>query len=189
MPSDFTIIQAIRQRFGDSDPEFDVPQEQEAPFVGVAKDFPFSCPGVDSSQMAVLQLESFGVRAGSFQPFVVQPPPRNIIRINGVDLPGGITAGAAESVGSSRQNFWKSHTLLVPANVLREQNVLHIEAVRFPLTTNQNNLDNFIIDNIAIHFKLRGSVIVGGVLQGARKLATATKKKATRSTAKKKSRR
>jgi hypothetical protein len=156
MPSDFTIIQAVRQRFGDDDPEFSLPQELEAPFVGAAKDFRFLCPGVDSSEMAVLQFESLGVRAGSFQPFVVpQPPPRNIIRINNADIPGGLTPATAERVGGRVQDFWKSHTLLVPGNVLREQNILHIEAVTFSRTSNQDNLDNFLIDNVVVHFKLR----------------------------------
>ncbi|WP_153505714.1 hypothetical protein [Cumulibacter manganitolerans] len=156
MPSDFTIVQAVRQRFGDADPDFSLAQEVEAPFVGAAKDFPFVCPGVDSREMALLQFESLGVQAGSFQPFVVpQPPPRNILRINGVDIPGGITPAAAERMGGQVQHFWKSHTLLVPADVLREQNVLHIAAVKYSLTTNQANLDNFIIDNVVVHFKLR----------------------------------
>ena len=92
MSSDFTVIFAVRQRFGDSDPEFSLPQELEAPFVGASKEFAFACPGVDSTEMAVLQFESFGIGAGTFQPFVVpQPPPRNVIRINGTDLPGGLT--------------------------------------------------------------------------------------------------
>lgn len=168
MPSDFTIIQPVRQRFGDDDPEFSLPQELEAPFVGAAKDFRFECPGVDSSEMAVLQFESLGVRAGSFQPFVVpQPPPRNILRINDVDIPGGLTPATAERIGERVQNFWKSHTLLVPANVLREQNVLHIAAVKFGLTTNQTNLDNFLVDNVVIHFKLRsGTTTQPPVVQG-----------------------
>lgn len=83
------------------------------------------------------------------------PRPRNILRINHVDIPGGLTPATAERVGGPVQNFWKSHTLLVPANVLREKNVLHIEAVTFSLTTNQTNLDNFLIDNVVIHFRLR----------------------------------
>jgi hypothetical protein len=74
--------------------------------------------------------------------------------VNGVDIPGGITPASVEDVGRS-QAFWKSHTLLVPGGILREDNVLRIEAVRFPTTTNQRNLDNFIIDNVVIHFKTR----------------------------------
>lgn len=173
MPSDFTIIQAVRQRFGDDDPEFTIDQEREAPFVGAAKDFPFRCPGVDSSQMAVLQFESLGVRAGSYQPFAVpQPPPRNIIRINDVDIPGGLTPATAEPSGRAvrsqqeSQEFWKSHTLLVPANVLREENVLHIEAVKFGTTQNQANLDNFLIDNVVIHFKLATGTTRPPVVEG-----------------------
>jgi hypothetical protein len=160
MSSDFTVVLAVRQRFGDSDPEFGLPQELEAPFVGVSKEYAFACPGVDSAQIAVLQFESFGIRAGTFQPFVTpQPPPRNVIRINGVDIPGGLTPGPEEKIGDrTRQNFWRTHSLLVPANVLREQNVLFVEAVTFPLTSNQQNLDNFILDNVVVHYKLRAGV-------------------------------
>jgi hypothetical protein len=160
MSSDFTVILAVRQRFGDSDPELSLPQELEAPFVGASKEFAFACPGVDSTEMAVLQFESFGIRAGTFQPFVVpQPPPRNVIRINGTDLPGGLTPGPEEKISDGvRQNFWRTHSLLVPANVLRERNVLFVEAVRFRLTSNQQNLDNFIIDNVVVHYKVRAEV-------------------------------
>ena len=42
--------------------------------------------------MAVIQFESLGVQAnGQLGPF--SPNARNILRINGVDIPGGITAG------------------------------------------------------------------------------------------------
>jgi len=189
MPCDFTVIQAVRQRFGDSDPEGEIPQEQEAPFVGLAKDFPFNCPAVASSQVAVLQFESFAVDAGRLQVFIPNRP-RNIIRINGVDLPGGLTPGLSRSISTNtHEGIWKSNTLLVPANVLRQQNVLHIEAVRIPLTSNQNNIDNFIIDNVVVFFK-QGRQTAGGVVTGGVVLpATAAKKKAKRASKKKAARR
>jgi hypothetical protein len=168
MAMDFTVIQAVRQRFGDSNvidaaqtsgSEF--PLEQEAPFVGQSKDYQFSCPNIDSSQMAILQFESLSVTAGG--QFVFTPEfsgKRNIVRINGIDIPGGITnAPYVQAVGRI-WHFWKTHSLLVPANLLKaEGNILHIESIRIPISGG-TTFDNFIIDNVVVLFKLRA----GGVL-------------------------
>src|SRR3989304_4481404 len=147
MPSDFTVIQAVRQRFGDEVGE-EEPVEKQAPFVGQSKDFPFSCPSVGSASAAVLQFESRGVQSGYFDEL-----PRNIIRINGIDIPGGITPGPFwRNENLNRQmGLWKGHSLIVPANVLREQNVLHIEAV--PVPSLSPHLDNFVIDNVVVFFR------------------------------------
>jgi hypothetical protein len=146
MAMDYTVIQAVRQRFGDQSPDLDAPVELEAPFVGPAKDFPFSCPNVETGQMAVLQFESVGVAAGPFGSGSPPFNPRNILRINGVDIPGGVTPG--------QRMFWKAHSLLVPANVLTAQNILHIESVQHQHGPG-TSLDNFIIDNVVIFFKTR----------------------------------
>jgi hypothetical protein len=145
MAIDFTVILANRQRFGDK--QADIPErpvEQDATFVGPSKDFPFSCPNVLSGKEAVLHFQSLGVTAVKDFGF----GPMNILRINGVDIPGGITRGP--DVG----NFplWTTHTLLVPANVLKDENVLHIESVKIPLA-HEATLDNFIIDNVVVFFK------------------------------------
>jgi len=150
MAADFTVIQAVRQRFGDKRTDLeDKLGEPEAPFVGLSKDYTFVCPNVASGQMAVLQFETLGVTA----PRADQPSrPRNVLQINGVEIPGRITSGQGQ--------FWKAHTLLVPANVLREQNVLHIEsAVIFQ--EHSTHHDDFIIDNVVVFFKTR--ITRGGV--------------------------
>jgi hypothetical protein len=147
MPSDFTVIQSVRQRFGDETLE-QAAVEKQAPFVGASKDFPFACPRVDRTAEAVLQFESRGVQSGYYD-----ERPRNIIRINGVDLPGGITPGPHYTLNSTQMGLWKSHTLTVPANVLGEQNVLHIEAVKAETLNLQ--LDNFVIDNVVVFYKTR----------------------------------
>jgi hypothetical protein len=151
MAMDFTVIQPVRQRFGDATADLaEIEEEQEAPFVGKSKDFPFSCPNVIRGQTAVLQFESLGVSAGQRQ-----GRPRDIVRINGVDIPGGITAGATVEVeDGNRLPFWKAHLLTVAPNVLQEHNILHIESVEIPFGPS-TNLDNFIIDNIVIFFKTR----------------------------------
>lgn len=146
MAIDFTVIQSVRQRFGDietggfPDPSLG---EQEAPFVGLSKDFPFSCPGIDTTQQAVLQFESLGVTAPrSDLPY----GSRNILQINGKDIPGSITAGQSD--------FWKTHSLLIPPNVLaKEQNVLHVESVILS-QDHSPHYDDFIIDNVVVFFKI-----------------------------------
>jgi hypothetical protein len=144
---DFTVIIAVRQRFGDDTPELsETPVEQEAPFVGQAKDFPFSCPNVAVRQLAVLQFQSLGVTA--LRDFGLAHV--NILRINGVDIPGGITRGPA----AGKIPLWTTHSVLIPENTLREQNTLHIESVPVPLA-HESTLDNFIIDNVVVLFKTR----------------------------------
>src|SRR5262245_49046813 len=117
MATDYTVIFSVRQRFGDNKQEGQFPTEQEAPFVGKAKDFSFQCPNVNRAQKAVLQFESLGVQS------------KNILRINNQDIPGGLTAGAAEAAPKPPAPLWKTHCLIVQENLLSEQNTLHIESV------------------------------------------------------------
>jgi len=165
----FTVIQEVRQRFGDEVGE-EEPVEKQAPFVGQSKDFPFACPSVDRASAAVLQFESRGVQSGYFD-----EGPRNIARINGTDIPGGITPGPYWRSEGRQMGLWKGHSLIVPANVLREQNVLHIEAV--PVPSLRLHLDNFVIDNVVVFFKTRGSVVGGTVGPSRRATAKTAKKK------------
>ena len=75
----------------------------------------------------------------------------NILQINGVDVPGGMTRDpVAAEVAVREMPLWNTHSLLVPPNVLKEENVLHIESVRIPQAA---CLDNFIIDNVVLFFK------------------------------------
>jgi hypothetical protein len=168
VPMDFTAIVAVRQRFGDSnvmDSAFpkgsEFPLEQEAPFVGQSKDYPFSCPKVDASQMAVLQFESLSVTAGG--QYVFSPEfsgKRNIVRINGTDVPGGITNSPYVQAVERIWHFWKTHSLLVPANVLRDEgNILHIESIEIPISGGFT-FDNFIIDNVIVLYKTRADGVL-----------------------------
>jgi len=172
MASDFTIIQAVRQRFGDGPPtQFEVYFENDAPFVGRAKDFPFSCPNIDLKAMGLLQFESLGVTAGGITNY---GNARNILQINGNDIPGGITPGPAIEDLSEKYPLipiWKSHSLIVPQYVLREENVLHIEAVKMAIAI-EETYDTFIIDNIVVFFKTNaqghgrgGEVVSSGTLK------------------------
>jgi hypothetical protein len=152
MAVDYTVVMGVRQRFGDNTKEVGLNLiETEAPFVGQAKDFPFSCPNVDRSKPAILQFESLGV---SF---------RGILQVNGTTIFGGLTAGPGvlnSPVGGGLTPTWKTHHLIVHENVLLDENVLHVEAV----ATQGGNIDDFILDNIALFFKTRttGPVVPGG---------------------------
>jgi hypothetical protein len=151
MAVDYTVIMSVRQRFGDNTKEDGMNLiETEAPFVGQAKDFPFSCPNVARSQPAILQFESLGV---SF---------RGTLQINGTAIFGGLTAGPGSlvsPVGGGLTPTWKTHTLIVHENVLLDQNTLHVEAT----ATTDGNIDDFIIDNVVLWFKTRGTGPVGPV--------------------------
>jgi hypothetical protein len=143
---DFTIVIPIRQRFGDQQADLaEIPVEQEAPFVGQSKDYPFSCPNV-SGEMAVITFQSLGITG--LRDFGLGHV--NILRINGSDILPGITRGPAVN----RIPLWTTHQLLIHANVLREQNVLHIESVPIPRGP-ASELDNFIVDNAVVFFKTR----------------------------------
>jgi hypothetical protein len=156
MPTDFTVIIGTRQRFGDQQGDIgEVSVEQEAPFVGQSKDYPFSCPNV-SGERAVITFQSLGVTG--LRDFGLGHV--NILRVNGTDVLPGITRGPATSNGIP---LWTTHQLLIDANVLREQNVLHIESVPIPRGPG-SELDNFIVDNVVVFFKTRGSVVDGGTL-------------------------
>ena len=121
--------------------------ETEAAFIGKSKDFPFSCSNVLSEEWAVLSFRSRGVSAVT--DFGLGNA--NILQINGVDIPGGMTRDpVAAEVAVGEMPLWTTHSLLVPPNVLKEENVLHIESVRIPQAA---CLDNFIMDNIVLFFK------------------------------------
>jgi hypothetical protein len=148
MAVDFTVIQAVPQRFGDATPDrSEGLVETEAAFIGKSKDFPFSCSNVLSEEWAVLSFRSRGVSAVT--DFGLGNA--NTRQINGVDIPGGMTRDpVAAEVAVREMPLWTTHSLLVPPNVLKDENVLHIESVRIPQAA---CLDNFIIDSIVVFFK------------------------------------
>jgi len=164
MGMDFTVISPVRHRFGD-EPDFEQSSDQNAPFVGAQKSFLFSCPKVDPRQMAVLQFESLGVGMGGYGLFPadegggVRPDQglvRGILILNDVNIPAGITPGPGVPVGLKDNvpviPIWKTHSLVVDANVLKEKNELFIEAREIRVGFGKR-LDNFVIDNIVIFYK------------------------------------
>lgn len=151
MALDFTVVIVVRQRFGDRE-EDDLGLETEAPFVGSQKDFPFRCPGVDTSQQAILLFQCQGANV------------QQSLEINDQRIFGGIPPAVEQAafpvpVEGQIQNFavaqWSGNVMLVHPGVLQEDNVLRIQAREIG---DSGNLDNFIIDNLVVVFKTRRGV-------------------------------
>ena len=144
MALDFTVVITVRQRFGDNDIE-DAGLETDAPFVGSEKDFEFDCPNVDSRQQAVLLFQCMGTNG------------QQSMEINGRQIFGGIPA-ATELVtlptGIVSHAQWNGNVMLIEPGVLREDNVLRIQSGKL----SDDNLDDFIIDNLVVMFKTRSGV-------------------------------
>ena len=147
MALDFTVVITVRQRFGDNDNE-DVGLETEAPFVGKEKTFEFRCPDVDPRQQAILLFQCQGANV------------QQSLEINGQQIFGGIPAAfeiapIPNQVVSHAQ--WNGNVMLIHPGVLREDNVLRIRAGEF----GDDNLDDFIIDNLVVVFKTKRILSTG----------------------------
>jgi hypothetical protein len=141
MALDFTVVITVRQRFGDNDQE-DVGLETEAPFVGKEKEFEFRCPNVDSRQQAILLFQCMGANL------------QQSLEINDQQIFGGIPAAfevatLPNQIVSRAQ--WNGNVMLIHPGVLREDNVLRIRAGEL----GDDNLDDFIIDNLVVVFKTK----------------------------------
>lgn len=148
MALDFTVVITVRQRFGDDDIE-DAGLETDAPFVGSQKDFEFHCPNVDPRQQAILLFQCQGTDA------------QQSMSINGrkvfggipqavelATLPNGLTVSHAQ---------WNGNVMLIEPGVLREDNVLRIQAGAL----GGDNIDDFIVDNLVVLFKTRPGLTTG----------------------------
>jgi hypothetical protein len=135
MTSNFTVIVFQRQHFGNNPGSFhDI--EPDVPFAGAAKSFSFDCPGVNPGETAVLMFQSRDVDHR-----------RNILRINDVDVFGGLPVSPA-------RDAWNANILLVePRHQLTATgNVLHVES-RTSDGMGTGDVDDFIIDNVVIAYK------------------------------------
>ena len=105
-------------------------------FVGAEKGILFNTPGIDSNQPVVLMYESFDVTL-----------PRNVIKINAVEIPGGIPV-------SSRRGEWKSNLSILETGFVMQDhaNELFIEA-RGETDDQDSNRDNFLIANAVVLYK------------------------------------
>src|SRR4029450_7330565 len=135
MATSYTVVLFSRQHFGNQAGAFD-DVEPGVVFVGGAKDFPFDCPGINAAEPAFLMFQSRDV-----------DHQRNILRINGVDVFGGLPASPA-------RDAWNGNILLVEAHhQLRAiGNVLHVES-RNSRGESGDDIDDFILDNVLIVHK------------------------------------
>lgn len=144
---DYTVVVRVRAQLGARDAS--IGGEENAPFVGPVASFDFDCPELDAGEDGVLVFQAIGVAHR-----------RNVIRINGTDLHGGITT-SIEAVtlpsGSLRLiDVWGTNVLLVPPGVLRSAgNELRIEA-RDAGGGTGDDIDEFVVDNAVVWFKTRG---------------------------------
>jgi hypothetical protein len=136
MATNFTVILAQRQHFGNQPCTFD-DVEPNVLFVGSAKDFSFDCPGVVPAETAFLMFQSRDV-----------DHQRNVFQVNGIDVFGGLPASPA-------RDAWNSNILLVERHhqLRATGNVLHVES-RNPSGGASEDIDDFIIDNVVIMYKI-----------------------------------
>jgi hypothetical protein len=135
MATSYTVVLFSRQHIGNEAGVFnDV--EPNVAFVGRAKDFPFDCPGINTAEAAVLMFQSRDV-----------DHQRNVLRVNDVDVFGGLPASPA-------RDAWNGNVLLVePHHQLKAAgNVLSVEARRTD-GSSTGDVDDFIIDNVVIMYK------------------------------------
>jgi hypothetical protein len=136
MATNFTVILFQRQHFG-NDPGTFNDIEPDVPFAGSAKSFSFDCADVDPGETAVLMFQSRDVDHR-----------RNILRVNGVDVFGGLPVSPA-------RDAWNANVLLIePHHQLKATgNVLHVES-RTSSGESTGDVDDFIIDNVVIVYKI-----------------------------------
>ena len=136
MTTNFTVILFQRQQFGNEPGSFD-DVELHVPFVGAMKSYSFDCPGINSGETAFLIFQSRDVDHS-----------KNIFQVNGVDVFGGLPA-------SPTRDAWNGNILLIePHHQLKAAgNVLHVES-RNSRGEGVDDLDDFIIDNVVIVYKL-----------------------------------
>ncbi len=136
MATNFTVILFQRQHFG-NDPGTFNDIEPDVPFAGSAKNFSFDCADVDPGETAVLMFQSRDVDHR-----------RNILRVNGVDVFGGLPVSPA-------RDAWNANVLLIePHHQLKATgNVLHVES-RTSSGESTGDVDDFIIDNVVIVYKI-----------------------------------
>jgi hypothetical protein len=135
MSTNYTVVLFSRQHIGNEPGVFnDI--EPNVAFVGPAKDFPFDCPGVNPAEAAFLMFQSRDV-----------DHQRNVLRVNGVDVFGGLPASPA-------RDAWNGNIMLIERHHLLKAtgNVLRVEA-RTATGGSTGNVDDFIIDNVVIIYK------------------------------------
>lgn len=136
MATNFTVILFQRQHFGARAGVFD-DVEPNVPFAGRSKTFAFDCPNVLPGEAAVLLFQSRDVDHA-----------RNVFEVNGIGVFGGLPVSPA-------RDSWNGNVLLVELHhqLKAAGNVLHVES-RDARGTGSGSLDDFIIDNVVLVYKV-----------------------------------
>ena len=125
----FTVITSVRNHFG-NEPDF-----LPGAFVGQEKNFTFDCLGIDSSQHAVLMLQTLHVGG------------ENVFTINGQTVFGGLPRT------TDNKEAWSAQVLLIQPNTLHSRdNVLRV-AARTGSGSASGDIDDFVIDNVVVVYK------------------------------------
>ena len=143
MACDFTVLFDDRLHFGSHPGYFDdetiYPAQCLGPgvtFVGADKTILFDTPNVDLKESAILLYQSFDVTVA-----------RNVIKLNHVDIPGGIPV-------DPRRCEWKSNqSILAPGYLVKDRtNMLYLEA-RGESADSEKSRDNFLLTSAVIFYK------------------------------------
>jgi hypothetical protein len=139
MATTYTVVLFSRQHVGNAPGLFDG-AEPDVVFAGPVKEVPFDCPGVDPAETALLLFQSRDVDHR-----------RNVLRVNGVDVFGGLPVSPA-------RNAWNGNILLIePHHQLRASgNVLRVEA-RTSDGGSAGDVDDFVLDNAVLMYKSLGA--------------------------------
>jgi hypothetical protein len=137
MALNFTVIFSSKQQFGGDPNIFGSPEV----FVGQTKDFSFDCPDVGASETAFLLFQSLEVTAAD-----------NVFEINGKGVFGGIPVSPDRTTSGRASAAWAGNIMLVEPrhNLQAAGNVLHVQAA----TLQSGVIDNFILDNMVIVYKI-----------------------------------
>ena len=135
MAATYTVVLFSRQHVGNAPGLFEE-DEPGVAFVGPAAEWVFDCPGVDASEAAVLMFQSRDVDHRA-----------NVLRVNGVDVFGGVPVSPA-------RDAWNGNVLLVERHhqLQAAGNVLRVEA-RTADGGTAGDVDDFILDSIVIMYK------------------------------------
>jgi len=137
MATDFTTVLDKAKHFGNEQGTFnDV--KPTVTFAGPTRDFSFDCPNVNPGETAFLMFQSRDI-----------DNQRNIFRVNGIDIDGGLPV-------SPSKDTWNGNIVLISSRhqLKATNNVLHVES-RNGNGGGGSDIDDFIIDNVVIVYKTR----------------------------------
>lgn len=130
MASDFTVIIKRREHFGDGSVSL------PGAYIGNHETYYFDCPKMSREQWAVLMFQSLSVDHD-----------KNVLKVNGHDIPGGIPQTAGE------ESDWTGNVMLIPSSWLKDSgNELFVQS-RTSDGAAIGDIDDFVLDNVVVLYK------------------------------------